>query len=75
MEVSDKTVIDFIKVLEDSKISAKDSHKNKAFVENVKLIVSMPKEVFSAFMEKTTNEKVILIYNEYCDWIQSYNEK
>jgi len=70
--MTDKTISDFLKALEESNISPKDAHKNKQFIDTIKSIVSMSKKEFSKYIKENPNEKVNMIYREYHDWIQSY---
>lgn len=67
-KVDERTIIDFVKALEDSGIAAKDAHKNDQFVSTVKSIISLSKKDV-----KESNPKVKMIYSEYNDWIQTYS--
>lgn len=67
-----KKIIDFAKALEEAGLSSKGAHKNEQFLSTVKAIVSMSKEEFADYIRTNPNDKVKLIYNEYQDWIQTY---
>ena len=70
---ADSTAVDFIKALEKANISPKGAHKNQQFIDTVKSIISMSEKEFSDYIKQNPNEKVRVIYNEYNDWIQTYD--
>lgn len=70
--MTDKTISDFLKALEEAKISPKGAHKNKQFIDTIRSIVSMTTKEFSKYIKENPNNNVRIIYNEYHDWIQSY---
>ena len=64
----EKTIVDFVKALEDSKIVAVGAHLNPGAIDTIKAIVSMSKKEYAG----TSSEKVKMIYTEFNDWIQTY---
>lgn len=72
--VPKKTVVDFIKALEDSKIVAKDAHKNPKAVDTINSIVSMSKVEYKEYIKQNPNKNVTMIFDEYQDWIQTYGK-
>lgn len=70
--VTDKSVTDFIKALEDSNIIAKGAHKNPKAIETIKNIVSMSKKEYNDYIKENPSQNVRMIYTEYSDWVQTY---
>ena len=73
-EINGNMIIDFIKTLEDSKILAKDSHKNTKMIDTVTNIVSMPENDFYEYISKNPNRNVKMIRSEFNDWKKTYGK-
>ena len=72
--VPEKTTVDFIKALEESKIIAKDAHKNPKAIETIRGIISMSNKDFKEYIKANPNRNVKMIFEEYSDWIETYKE-
>ena len=64
-------VKEFIKTLEKSKMFAKNSHNNSELISTIQSIVSMSKEQFDDYIKENPNNNVMMIFDEYNDWMQS----
>ena len=67
----EKKNVDFVKSLEEYNIIKKGSHRNKKVMETIRAVCNMTEE-------EIRNEKdisVIMIHDEYTDWIETYNIK
>lgn len=64
----EKTIVDFVKALEESKIVAVGAHLNPGALDTIKAIVSMSKKEYT----DTSSAKVKMVYTEFNDWIQTY---
>ena len=67
----EKKYVDFVKSLEEYNIINKGSHRNKKVMETIRAVCNMTEE-------EIRNEKdisVIMIHDEYTDWIETYNIK
>ena len=67
----EKKYVDFVKYLEEYRIVKKGSHRNKKVMETIRAVCNMTEE-------QIRNEKdisVIIIHDEYTDWLETYNTK
>ena len=67
----EKKYVDFVKSLEEYNIIKKGSHLNKKVMETIRAVCNMTEE-------EIRNEKdisVIIIHDEYTDWLETYNTK
>ena len=73
IEERNKMTIDFMKALEEDGIMTPGSHKNKAYVDSIKSIISMDGYEFSKYIKKVKDRKIDGIYREFQDWKQTYH--
>ena len=67
----EKKYVDFVKCLEEYRIVKKGSHRKKKVMETIRAVCNMTEE-------QIRNEKdisVIIIHDEYTDWLETYNTK
>lgn len=72
--IDDKKVIAFVKSLEKAGLMAKGSHTNQRAIDTIKSIVSMSRTEFDEYITENPNRNVNMIYNEYQDWVQTYDD-
>lgn len=67
----EKKYVDFVKSLEECNIIKKGSHRNKKVMETIRAVCNMTEEE----IRNEKNISVIMIHDEYTDWIETYNIK
>lgn len=66
----EKKYIDFCKALEKSKIIVSGSHKRPEVIEVLKKIAEAPEAEI-----KDSDPYIVMIHDEYTDWVETYVEK
>ena len=67
----EKKYVDFVKCLEESRIIKKGSHRNKKVMGVIRAVCNMAEEE----IRKEKDGSVIMIHDEYTDWVETYNLK
>ena len=65
-----KTIADFVKAMEDSKIVAKGSHKKVDYLMAFDEVCSLTED--EAKVEFEARPKMIMINSEFHDWLETY---
>lgn len=71
---SEQEVVAYIKALEDSKIVAINSHKQKKVIETIQSIISMSEKEHEEYQKINPNNNVRMFHNEYQDWKETYTK-
>lgn len=66
--MEDKTIIDFIKSLEKSKLIKSGSHKRSEVISQVKEVVSLTDDE----VKSLNNPAITFFHTEFSDWIETY---